>query len=200
LTIQDFLNIKYFTQEEKKQLKEILISYYSSKNEIPKEQSQLLEGNQLNLSAHPNLERVIIHGSFLKSKLTELNLSGCDKLVELDCSDNQLTNLNLSDGANLKKLNCSYNQLSSLEFLDSLSPEGLTKLYINSNKFPESDLTPFSRFINLEELHLNNNNFIGSLKPLAEMVKLKELDISDTGLDSGLEHLPESVKKFSCSS
>jgi Leucine-rich repeat (LRR) protein len=82
--------------------------------------------------------------------------------------------------------------------LNNLNEEKLTELYISNNNIT-SDLTPFSKFVNLERLYLSNNNFTGSLQPLAGMVKLKDLYISNTNIDSGLEYLPESVEIFYCS-
>jgi len=123
--LQEFLNIQYPSQEAKKQVKEIIIGYSSFEDTIPKRQSKLLQGNQLNLTEYPNLEKVIINGKYLKSKLTELNVSGCAKLIELYCNDNQLTNLDLSGCFNLEALNCSENQLTNLDFLNGLNPEGL---------------------------------------------------------------------------
>jgi hypothetical protein len=133
-----------------------------------------------------------------------LKLEGFVNLERLDCANNQLTNLDLSDCGNLKLLWCWGNQqLPNLDFLNTLkNSEKLVKICISNNNFSKSDLTPFSKFVNLEELDLgnnNNNNFTGSLEPLAGLVKLKTLSINSTDIDSGLEYLPESVEDFSCS-
>jgi len=101
-TLQEFLNSQYPTHQEKEQVKEIKIGYYPPT--IPREQSIKLAGNQLNLSEYSNLEKIEINGSALKSKLTELNVSGCGKLIEVNCLGNQLTKLDLSDDVDLKTL------------------------------------------------------------------------------------------------
>jgi len=114
----------------------------------------------------------------------------------LHCSGNKLTNLNLSDCVNLEWLRCSRNQISDLSFLNSLkSPEKLTFLSIRFNN-SAGNLIPLWRFINLENLSLGSNFFIGSLEPLKNLSKLKKLSIHDTDIDSGLEYLPESIESF----
>jgi len=116
---------------------------------------------------------------------------------------------NLEGFVNLEYLNFSDNQLTSLDFLNDLNAKKITRLYISNNKI-SSDLTPFSRLVNLEKLGLGSNdqervkrsiynNFAGSLKPLAELTKLYWLNIRDTDIDSGLEYLPESIREFGCS-
>jgi hypothetical protein len=83
-------------------------------------------------------------------------------------------------------------------------------LDINSNNFPEQDLSIFSRFINLKKLYIDNvneekikkgvyNHFKGGLEFLKSLAKLETLVISNTDIDSGLEHLPDNLKNFSCS-
>jgi len=91
------------------------------------------------------------------------------------------------------------NHLTNTGFLTSLpNPEKLIKLSISHNDFPTQDLSVFSRFINLESLILDSNNFFGSLEPLKGLAKLKHLNISYTNLDSGLEYLPESLERIDC--
>ncbi|CAI2177391.1 3979_t:CDS:2 [Funneliformis geosporum] len=116
--------------------------------------------------------------------------------TEIKPKTEQIPNKNLNNNAYLL---VGDNQLTNLNFLNNLNEEKLTGLYIQNNNFPESDLTPLSKFINLEILELNNNNFVGSLQPLVGSNKLKHLTISNTDIDSGLEYLPESLEKFYCS-
>ncbi|CAI2200543.1 18724_t:CDS:2, partial [Funneliformis geosporum] len=127
-----------------------------------------------------------------------VKLNNNPKLIELTCRDNQLTSLNLSNYPNLETINCAYNQLTNLNFLNNLNEEKLTYLNVRDNNIT-SDLTPFSKFVNLEGLYLNNNNFFGSLKPLGGLDKLNWLDIRDTDINSGLEYLPDNVEYFYCS-
>jgi hypothetical protein len=64
----------------------------------------------------------------------------------------------------------------------------------------------FSKFVNLNELIINNNyssatfkhrnRFYGSLKPLSNLIRLKKLDISSTDVDSGLEYLPANLEEI----
>ncbi|CAG8483090.1 7399_t:CDS:2 [Scutellospora calospora] len=154
------------------------------------------EGHELN-NYNKTRSQITKLNIYRESLRGSLNLEGFVNLKEFRCSNNKLTNLNLSSGNNLEKLNCYYNKLTNLNFLNNLNEEKLTVLSIGNNNFPESDLTPFSKFTNLEELYLGGNNFTGSLKPLAGMTKLKKLTISDTNIDSGLEYLPDSVEDFS---
>ncbi|CAB4433451.1 unnamed protein product [Rhizophagus irregularis] len=60
------------------------------------------------------------------------------------------------------------------------------------------NLSCFSHFVGLEELHIGKNKFNGSLEYLKNLVKLESLNISNTDIDSGLEYLPDSVKSFLC--
>jgi Leucine-rich repeat (LRR) protein len=112
--------------------------------------------------------------------------------------------------AMLEELNCCGNYLTDLNFLNNLNPEKLTNLSLRNNNFPEQDLSVFSKFINLEGLHVGNdeqekinqsiyNRFIGSLAPLKDLTKLKRLDVSNTDINEGIEYLPSSIKKV-CSS
>lgn len=104
------------------------------------------------------------------------------------------------------------NELVNVTFLSRLpNPEKLKILKLCGNNI-RGDLTPFSRFINLEELDLGisdkfphqfikkngNKEIHGSLKPLEELTSLKKLDISNTNIDCGLEYLHESVRNVYC--
>jgi len=108
-----------------------------------------------------------------------------------------------------EKLLLSQLQSGSLKF--RLNGKKLKEFHGNNNDFSISDLTFFSKFINLEVLGLGNNNqektnqnvynhFYGSLEPLKNLTKLEKLDIDNTDLDSGLEYLCSSVEDFRCSS
>ncbi|CAI2187420.1 20038_t:CDS:10, partial [Funneliformis geosporum] len=115
--------------------------------------------------------RLIINRNRLEGKL---DLSDFINLELLDCQDNNLTLLNASSCSKLTYLDCHDNLLTNLSFL---------KIYVN-----------------LEDLRVRNNNFVGSLDCLSDMKKLKELFINDTDIDRGLEYLPKSLNTFFCPS
>lgn len=168
-----------------------------------------------NLDLSKNIK--LTHLSFMANELVEIDISSNRELIGLACCNNQLTKLNLSKCEKLEALLINnfvterefYNQLSDISFLNQLpNPEKLKILSLSLNSI-RSDLTPFSRFVNLEELNLGGerdqeekknkqNKFYGSLEPLKNLTKLKELDISYTEIDSGLECLPYSVQVIKC--
>jgi len=136
----------------------------------------------------------------------DLVFTGFDNLERLDCSENELTSLDISSLTALKEVNCYTNKLTklitnnletssrleNLEYLDctnnyltdinslllGLNHNKLRKFYLSDNTFSTSDLIPFSKFVNLEELTIASNYyrkdhdkgitncFVGSLKPL----------------------------------
>ena len=57
--------------------------------------------------------------------ITNLNLSECTTLKELDCSYNELTALTLNKNTALKHLDCSYNQLTTLNLSKNTVLENL---------------------------------------------------------------------------
>ena len=57
-----------------------------------------------------------------------------------------------------------------------------------------------SHLINLKELRLQFDSFVGSLEPLKGLSKLKYLNISHNNLDRGLEYLPNNLEEFLCRS
>ena len=63
--------------------------------------------NTIRLNDSKNLERLYCSNN----KITELDVSGCDKLQDVDCSNNLMSSLNVSDLPSLKSLNCSRNML-----------------------------------------------------------------------------------------
>ncbi|CAG8465290.1 10491_t:CDS:2 [Gigaspora margarita] len=129
---QAFYGEKYPTKKEKEQVKEIKVGYSTEK------ETKELDGGELNLSEYPNLEKVIINGDYLKTKLTSLEVSNCSQLTFLDVYDNELTHLDLNNCAKLKELYCEKNSLTKLD----LNPQiKLKELIINSNNFSEPDLS-----------------------------------------------------------
>src|SRR5204863_242330 len=110
-----------------------------------------------------------------------------------------ITDLVLGDCANLRVIEGYDNSLTSVDFLNSLpNPEKLTCLKIEENNIKPTDLTCFSRFVNLETLEIGSitgalnsryrerfeqgvyNRFYGSLEPLKSLKKLKKLRIANT--------------------
>jgi len=80
-----------------------------------------------------------------------------------------------------------------------LDPLKLKDLNLNVNNLTSRDLSMFSRFINLEELYIANNNFFGTLSFLKDLKKLRALNISNNiNLTADLENLPENLEKIWC--
>jgi len=161
--------------------------------------------NSLNVSNATKL-KVISCGY---NQLTNLNLSNCSQLKIIYCTNNNLVKLDLTNCPNINELWCWGNFLINLNFLNDLSSEKLEGISIEGNNFPLSDLTPFSRFVNLKKLYLGNldekkinqniyNRFYGSLEPLKSLTKLEFLSIRSTDIDSGLEYLPNNIEEFHC--
>ena|SRR5215216_6172585 len=101
-TLQEYLDQKYFAQEEKVKIIDIKKINQERKGQVLTDYK--LEGGSLNLSKYSNLEKVKIEGWRLKTPLTDLDVSDCKRLVSLDCRDNQITQLNLTNSDNLKVL------------------------------------------------------------------------------------------------
>ncbi|CAG8574511.1 7512_t:CDS:1 [Funneliformis caledonium] len=149
-----------------------------------------------------------IKQQIIKLDYSNLNHTGplilkFSNLKELDCSNSNLTYLDVSGCPKLAYLNANHNRLCRI----SVNSESLEYLNLLDNNFPEQDLTFFSGFVNLKELHIGNiddregdvyNRFHGSLEPLKGLTKLESLNINNTDIDSGLEYLPNSVKILQC--
>ncbi|CAJ0824579.1 22174_t:CDS:2 [Entrophospora sp. SA101] len=199
-TLQEYLNWKYPTREEREQVERI------DAGEIRR-----LEGGELDLSEYVNVGRIRVNEDYLKSPLTKLTLGEKPKLTYLDCSYNLLTNLDLSQCPNLTEIYCSDNQLTSINFLKQLPhPEKLNELELANNNIEPTNLEFLRPFINLKykltlgndepEKYRNNiyNRFYGSLEPLRNMTKLPSLCIDGTDIDEGLEYLPDTVGTINC--
>jgi Leucine-rich repeat (LRR) protein len=79
-------------------------------------------------------------------------LEGFTSLEELDFSFNEITDLELSQCPNLRNIFSNDNLLTNLNFLNSLDSEKLEEITVDSNNLQTTNLTPFSRFVNLKEL------------------------------------------------
>ncbi|EXX54921.1 hypothetical protein RirG_230120 [Rhizophagus irregularis DAOM 197198w] len=112
----------YPTKESKKEVKEIAIDFYENPIEV-------VGGGKLILQGYHDLKKLIIDGDYLKSKLTELDVSDCYNLELLHCIENELISVNLINNKKLKKLTIAYNQLNDVSFLKYIPcPQGLVHL------------------------------------------------------------------------
>ncbi len=76
--------------------------------------------------------------SYVDSRLTSLDVSGCTSLTSLYCSSNQLTSLDVSSCTALTNLSCFSNQLTSLNVSGCTA---LTKLDCRSNQLTSLDIS-----------------------------------------------------------
>lgn len=96
-------------------------------------------------------------GGFLKKvdcsycDLSEINITDCKYLTELNCNENHLAALDLKGCANLEKLACGYNSLSTI---DVKQLHHLKSLSCNQNNLTRLDLTNCAT---LEEVSCSNN-------------------------------------------
>jgi Leucine-rich repeat (LRR) protein len=148
-----------------------------------------LEGS-LDLTSFTNLKKLYCNDN----KLTALKLSNLVKLETVFCFKNQLTNLETNGLNNLECLNSKINNLSNLNsLLSNLDPTKLKQLYLRNNNFSESNLTPLSKFTNLEYLEIANNfsqqgknNFYRSLKSLQSLTNLESLYVIDSASEKNI--------------
>lgn len=215
---QEWLNNKY-PREERAEIRGLLIKSAEYQNEdvdefplfqidsIPQENRNYLDTSltgELNLTDFVNLEKLIINDQHV----TKLIINNCANLSILDCSNNYLENLDLTNLSQLKIFSCSSNQIVDLD-LSPLASEKLENIWIDNNNLSERNLSCFSRFVNLKNLHLENddeemirqgkyNRFHGSLEFLSNLEELETLNISGTDINSGLEHSPPNLKFFFC--
>ena len=120
------------------------------------------------------------------NKLTNLDVSENKKLEILDCSENQLTELNMSQNVELTELDCWENQLQELDVSNNTK---LTSLGFYENQLTEIDVSKCNGLIELEcsknrlsQLDLSQNVELTSLDCYDNEVS--ELDLSEnTKLD-----------------
>ncbi|CAG8693917.1 12277_t:CDS:1, partial [Ambispora gerdemannii] len=119
------------------------------------------------------------------------------QVFELDLKNKKLKGcLKVESFTNLETLKCSDNCLSSIDFPHNF--EKLTTLEIKKNIFKDQSLSMFSGLVNLENLDVSENKFIGSLEPLKDIKNLKNLNISKTYLEPTLEYTKNLIE-FYCS-
>ena len=100
--------------------------------------------------------------------LTNLDVSGCTALTNLNCSSNTLTDLNVSGCTALTDLNCSSNTLTDLNVSGCTS---LTDLNCSSNALTDLNVSGCTALVNLNcsynqltGLSLNNHEALTTLK------------------------------------
>jgi hypothetical protein len=75
ITLQEYLNNKYPTQEDKEKVQEINLEKINQEREQAG-QTDLLEGGEVDLRVFTNLQEVEIYRQFLKTPITKLNVEG----------------------------------------------------------------------------------------------------------------------------
>lgn len=100
--------------------------------------------------------------------------------------------------------------MDNVEFLNKLpNPKNLTKLVLSNNNIQKSNLSIFSKFINLEGLFIGNsdkqrikdgiyNRFYGTLEHLKLLTELESICIEATDINEGLEYLSKKVRTVHC--
>src|SRR5437764_6496920 len=96
ITLQQYLNQKYPTKEEKEKVREIN-SAKMEEERRERERESKFEGGELDLRGFVNVERLILTTNFLnssfKSPLTKINLNNFTNLRELCCTDEELNSV-----------------------------------------------------------------------------------------------------------
>src|SRR3954465_2170127 len=131
-TLQEYLDSEYPNEELKKEVEYIKVPLILNSKEI--------EGGELKIDNYPNLKGIELDGSFLRSKLTKLEVSNCPALTVLLCHRNQLTSLSINGCLKLDYLNCSENKLNELDLtgFTQLKVINCQKNSLVDIKFPES--------------------------------------------------------------
>ena len=111
-----------------------------------------------------------------RNQLTSLDVSRCNTLSELDCSDNLLQSLDVSSCKTLRELYCSNNLLQSLDITHN---EALTGLYCFNNQLETLDL---SHARALTSLNVSENRL--TALDLSQCLNLLYLDLSNNQLTS----------------
>src|SRR4051794_13634796 len=100
-TLQEYLNWKYPTKEDKERVREISsLDINKARKEVGIEEE--LAGGELDLKEFINLNTL-----GCTYNLTSIDVSGLTNLNTLYCNCNNLTSLNVSGCANLNTLECS---------------------------------------------------------------------------------------------
>ncbi|HJT85559.1 MAG TPA: hypothetical protein VJ697_13845 [Nitrososphaeraceae archaeon] len=197
VTLQEYLNCKYTTDESKLHVEEIDIYeiHYERRN---LDTTELLDGGLLDLRSYVNLKKLNISGHDIGIKQhRDSGIYFSTPILKLD----------LSTCICIEYLDASYQALTDVDFLMHLpKPEKLKILKIYDNNIQTTNIEVFSKFINLSSLFIGTSNirenslvkgklnrFYGSLKSLNALNTLKLLYFDSTDIDSGLEFLPKSL-------
>ena len=106
-TLQEYLEWKYPTQEDKEGVREVNtlrrikkgFKEGDSSHQILKsifkkiEYYPDLEGRELDLREFKNVGLINVYGKYLKTPLTKLNVNGLDNLTSLVCSNNSFASI-----------------------------------------------------------------------------------------------------------
>ncbi|WP_304287393.1 C10 family peptidase [Porphyromonas uenonis] len=111
-----------------------------------------------------------------QNQLTSLDVSRCNTLTKLDCSENLLQSLDVSSCKTLRELYCSDNLLQSLDITHN---EALTGLYCFNNQLETLDL---SHARALTSLNVSENRL--TALDLSQCLNLQYLDLSENQLTS----------------
>lgn len=137
----------------------------------------------------------------------DLDLREYVNLEKLDLNGSKITSLNLSGLKQLLVLHLNANNLTSVDFLNGLSNAiKLEDLSVHSNNIQPTDISFFSKFVNLWRLKIGTTNFAlkegkrnkfyGSLKAYQNLTKLTSICIEATDVNEGLEYLPASLAQI----
>ena len=120
--------------------------------------------------------------SLKSNKLTNVTAIGkCNKLIELDISTNQLTDISgIEKLTKLQTFDFSYNQVTKLPPF----PNNCALITINGSNNNISNLDPLGGLENLNNVHMDYNKKISSVKPLADCPVLVEVNVYGTKVNN----------------
>src|SRR5436305_4866329 len=109
----------------------------------------------------PNKEArtIVAPGKYGNSNFVnyDLDLTKYTKLEILYLQSNKITSVKLCSSGNFINLSISYNNLTSVDFLNTISnPKKLEGIKIFNNNIQPTDISIFSRFVNLECLKIGS--------------------------------------------
>jgi len=207
VNVQQWLNQNY---PDKNKTTKIKFSHIKTaiKNFNKKFSKELNLEDELVIDNFPNLQKIkLIFAASHRGLITKLTVNNCPCLTEINCPWNRIKEVKITNCPQISKLNFLSNYINVFSF-NSLNPERLTMLNLQSNNFASQSLSFLINFAKLEELYIGNNEtsiiedtynrFHGSLEPLKGMNNLRILNISNTNINDGVECLPEAIEEFRC--
>ncbi|CAG8481859.1 862_t:CDS:2 [Cetraspora pellucida] len=178
---QQYINEKYSIngvcksssdEENKGKRREEITELDLSKGKVGKgffNDGKTLTGS-LKLEGFTKLRKLIISSQ----QITELDVSECENLTELDCQNNQVDKLNVSNCSNLKKINCSNNHIKGLDL--SFCPD-LEEVNINNCPGLTPDKIKSDLYHDTDNGKLVKNNFQKLTKTGPQISKATNNDI-----------------------